>query len=126
MTGQRALTLLECVFAAFLFSTVMVLSFGVWPTYARAADQNRTRIGALFMARQEMEYAMSQGYAAVAPRSRTINLTATVGGHTIVTPYLVELQTTTLSPDLKSLHVRVSWTQYKRLNETTCDSLLAR
>lgn len=126
MKSTRALTLLECAFAAFLFSSILVAIFAAWPTYARAADQNRTRVGGLFLARQEMEYAISQGFAAVAARTRSVTMTATVAGNTLQTPYQCALQVTNLSPDLKALHVQVTWQQSGRSQEVSCDSILAR
>ncbi|MBT9586913.1 type II secretion system protein [bacterium] len=87
MSKPQGFSLLEVVLAAFLVSCVVVSLMGVWPAYARAAEQNRAYLAANFLARQEMEYAINQGYIAVANRTSDVTVRAILAGITAVVDY---------------------------------------
>lgn len=104
----------------------MVFLLGLWPGYARAAEKNRHYVGAAFLARQELEWGLSQPFDGLASRSRDLTLTATVANRISVTPYHCELSVTNVNADLKSLAVRLTWPDRGQTREVTCGTLLAR
>lgn len=105
---KRGLSLLEAAFAGFLFSTVMVGMFGLWPMYARAAAKNRQYLGAAFLARQELAWAQSQPFATLAGRTRNLSLSATIAGRQSQVDYRCQMTVDAVNPDLKSLKVSVT------------------
>lgn len=123
---KRAVTLLEAAFAGFLFSTLMVFLLGVWPAYGRAAEKNRQYLGAAFLARQELEWGMSQPFATLTGRSRDLTLTALVADQSVVTQYHCQLTVSLINPGLKSLAVKVTWPDRNATREVSSATLLAQ
>lgn len=126
MNKRRGFSLLEVLLAAGLVSCLVVALTGVWPAYARAAEQNRSYLAADFLARQEMEYAINQGYSAVANRTSDVTVRSVLAGKGVAVEFHLDTSVTAPNPDLKAVAVRVSW-KYGGLNrEVRCETLLAR
>jgi hypothetical protein len=86
------LTLLEVVFAMFLFATLVPLFVGIWIKHHRAVEKSAGVIAATNICQLILEQAMEAGYdgvdamAATAPADRTITLRTTISDETTGTP----------------------------------------
>lgn len=125
-TGTRGFGLLETAIAAAIFSSMLVLLIGIWPAYARAIEKSRLQLGGAQLASQEMEASLAQGYYGVRDRSGKLTLDYVVGGRSFATVYDLEVMATDFTPELKSIQVRVRWSEPTGPKEIHYETLVAR
>jgi type II secretory pathway pseudopilin PulG len=78
-----ALTLLEVIIAAFIFSGLVTVLSSLWVMHARAQRQSGMMLVAADLADLQMSRALAQGYNSVVPSSDSFTQTWVVRGQTI-------------------------------------------
>lgn len=88
MRNGRGFSLLEIVLASLLFSVLVVFVTSIWSLHARIIGKSRTRMLASFLAQKKLEEEIQAGYYnAVNITTTGLNITTTMRGTVITTPY---------------------------------------
>ena len=108
----RGVTLLEIVFASFIFSGLVTVLSGMWVMHARAQRQTGQYLVAADLADLEMSRALGQGYYDIVPSSATYTQEWTVRGQTVKHVYTSKVDVILLekesSEDLAMKQIRVT------------------
>ncbi|MEW6277115.1 MAG: prepilin-type N-terminal cleavage/methylation domain-containing protein [Candidatus Eremiobacterota bacterium] len=121
---RRGFNLLEMIVATAVAALVLICLSPIWPATSRAIGVSRNRLAGLQVASQQLEESLGQGYAAMTDRTGSVTLTSTIRGVPRTIRYDYGVVVTPVPPDLRSVLVRVRWTEGERQLEESLEALV--
>ena len=113
--ARRGVTLLEIVFASFIFAGLVTVLSGIWVMHARAQRQTGQYLVAADLADMEMSRALAQGYNDIVPSGNTYIQKWTVRGQVIEHVFTCKVDVILLETEsaedvpMKQIRVTVSY-----------------
>ena len=122
MADRQAFSLLEIILASLIFCTLVVFVISIWSLHAHIIGKSRSRMLASFMAQRQLEEQIQAGYFnAVDVTTTSLNITTTMRGQQIVTPYFYNVtvanETTAGNVHMKVVTVKCAFPD-ERANST--------